>query len=40
MRTVKVGSIGCGMIANGKHMPCLSKLDNVQMVAFCDLKPE
>ncbi|PJN56508.1 putative oxidoreductase YcjS [Paenibacillus sp. GM2FR] len=40
MRTVKVGIIGCGMIANGKHMPCLSKVDNVQMVAFCDLKPE
>lgn len=40
MRTVKVGIIGCGMIAGGKHMPCLSKLDHVQMVAFCDLKPE
>ncbi len=40
MRAVKVGIIGCGMIANGKHMPCLAKLDNVQLVAFCDLKPE
>jgi predicted dehydrogenase len=40
VRTVKVGIIGCGVIANGKHMPSLSKLDNVQMAAFCDLKME
>ena len=36
-RIVKVGIIGCGGIANGKHMPSLSKLKNVQMVAFCDI---
>lgn len=36
-RTVKIGIIGCGGIANGKHMPSLSKLENVQMVAFCDI---
>ena len=35
-RIVKVGIIGCGGIANGKHMPSLSKLPNVRMVAFCD----
>lgn len=40
MRIVKVGIIGCGMIAGGKHMPSLSKLDNVKMAAFCDLKIE
>ncbi len=40
MRTVKVGIIGCGGIANGKHMPSLKKLDNVEMVAFCDIIPE
>ncbi|SME99097.1 Gfo/Idh/MocA family protein [Paenibacillus barengoltzii] len=40
MRTVKVGIIGCGLIANDKHMPSLAKVDNVQMVAFCDLIPE
>jgi predicted dehydrogenase len=40
VRTVKVGIIGCGVIANGKHMPSLSKLDNVQMAAFCDLEIE
>ncbi|EOL42637.1 hypothetical protein RV11_GL002959 [Enterococcus phoeniculicola] len=35
--TLKVGIIGCGGIANGKHMPSLSKVKEVEMVAFCDL---
>ena len=35
-RTVKVGIIGCGGIANGKHMPALHKLKQVELVAFCD----
>ncbi len=39
-KKVKIGIIGCGGIANGKHMPSLSKLDNVDMVAFCDIIPE
>ena len=34
---VRVGIIGCGGIANGKHMPALASLDNVDMVAFCDV---
>ncbi|MBR6708767.1 MAG: Gfo/Idh/MocA family oxidoreductase [Clostridia bacterium] len=34
---VRVGIIGCGGIANGKHMPSLAKLPNVKMVAFCDI---
>ncbi|ORX23782.1 oxidoreductase [Thermoanaerobacterium sp. PSU-2] len=37
---IRVGIIGCGGIANGKHMPSLSKLDNVEIVAFCDVKEE
>ena len=37
MRTVKVGIIGCGGIANGKHMPALKNVGNVEMVAFCDI---
>jgi len=37
MRTVKVGIIGCGGIANGKHMPNLAKVENVEIVAFCDI---
>ena len=40
MRTVKVGIIGCGGIANGKHMPALKKCDNVEMIAFCDIIEE
>ena len=39
-RIVKVGIIGCGGIANGKHMPSLHALPNVEMVAFCDLIEE
>lgn len=36
-KKLKIGIIGCGGIANGKHMPALSKLDMVQMTAFCDI---
>lgn len=39
-KEVKIGIIGCGGIANGKHMPGLSKVDGAQMVAFCDIIPE
>ncbi len=39
-RKVRVGIIGCGGIANGKHMPSLSKLKNVELVAFCDIIEE
>ena len=34
---IKVGIIGCGGIAFGKHLPSLKKVENVEMVAFCDL---
>ena len=40
MKTYRVGIIGCGGIANGKHMPTLAKMKNVEMVAFCDILPE
>jgi predicted dehydrogenase len=36
-KKVKVAIIGCGGIANGKHLPSLSKLDTVELVAFCDI---
>lgn len=39
-KKVKVAIIGCGGIANGKHMPSLTKLDNVELVAFCDIIEE
>ena len=35
--TVRVGIIGCGGIANGKHMPGLKSAPGVEMVAFCDI---
>ena len=37
---IRVGIIGCGGIANGKHMPSLKKVPGVQMVAFCDIVVE
>ena len=39
-RIVNVGIIGCGGIANGKHMPSLKTVPNVRMVAFCDIIKE
>ena len=40
-KKLRIGIIGCGGIANGKHMPSLKKLDDkVEMVAFCDLVEE
>lgn len=40
MDKVKIGIIGCGGIANKKHMPSLKSLPNVEMVAFCDIIEE
>ncbi|MDQ1910003.1 Gfo/Idh/MocA family oxidoreductase [Paenibacillus sp. GD4] len=37
-RTFRIGIIGCGGIANGKHMPALKNQSNAQMVAFCDIE--
>ena len=37
---IRVGIIGCGGIANGKHMPAISKVKEVDMVAFCDIIEE
>ena len=43
MKKVRIGIIGCGGIANGKHMPSLRVLQKegkVEMVAFCDIIEE
>ena len=40
MEKVRIGIIGCGGIANNKHMPSLAKLPEVEMVAFCDIVEE
>lgn len=37
---LRIGIIGCGGIANGKHMPALQKIPEAEMAAFCDLVPE
>lgn len=34
---IRVGIIGCGGIANGKHMPSVKQVRGVEMVAFCDI---
>ncbi|WP_159886614.1 Gfo/Idh/MocA family protein [Paenibacillus puerhi] len=39
-RIYRIAIVGCGGIAKGKHMPSLSKLSNIQMVAFCDIIEE
>jgi predicted dehydrogenase len=38
-KVLKIGIIGCGGIANGKHMPALAKQREVEMAAFCDIEP-
>ena len=34
---LKVGVIGCGGIANGKHLPSIKKNGLAEIVAVCDL---
>lgn len=40
MKKYKYGIVGCGGITNGKHMPAIAKLEEAEMVAFCDIIPE
>ena len=37
MEKLKIGFIGCGGIANDKHLPSMAKQPEVEMAAFCDL---
>lgn len=37
---LKIAIVGCGGIANGKHLPSLSKQQQVELVAFCDIVTE
>ncbi|MGL6200382.1 MAG: Gfo/Idh/MocA family protein [Lachnospiraceae bacterium] len=37
MNKLKVGIVGCGGIANNKHMPAIKKHGGFEMVAFCDI---
>lgn len=39
-KKLKIAIVGCGGIANGKHMPSLSRVKQAEMVAFCDIELE
>ncbi|MFQ8703276.1 MAG: Gfo/Idh/MocA family oxidoreductase, partial [Eisenbergiella sp.] len=39
-RKLRAGIVGCGGIANGKHLPAIKRNGNFELVAFCDLIPE
>jgi predicted dehydrogenase len=38
-KTLRYGIIGCGGIANGKHLPAIAKLQDAEFAAFCDIIP-
>ena len=40
MEKIKVGIIGCGGIANTKHLPSMKKVGLFEFVAFCDILEE
>lgn len=40
MEKLRVGMVGCGGIANQKHFPALSRINQVEMAAFCDIDRE
>ncbi|MDD4711369.1 MAG: Gfo/Idh/MocA family oxidoreductase [Eubacteriales bacterium] len=37
MKNIRAGIIGCGGIANNKHLPSIKELGGVDMIAFCDI---
>ena len=37
MEILKVAVIGCGGIANGKHLPSLKQVPGIELIAFCDI---
>lgn len=37
MRKLRAGIVGCGGIANGKHLPAMQKSGLYEVVAFCDI---
>ena len=39
-RKIRVAIYGCGRFANRTHIPNLLKLDNVEIVAICDVNPQ
>jgi predicted dehydrogenase len=39
-RRVKVGIVGCGVVATAYYLPYLMNMENVTLVAVCDLEPK
>ncbi len=37
MVKLKAGIVGCGGIANGKHLPAIKKIEDVEITAYCDI---
>jgi predicted dehydrogenase len=37
MKEIKVGIVGCGGIAGGKHLPGHNSVKNVSIIAACDI---
>lgn len=37
MSKIRAGIVGCGGIANGKHLPSIRATGEVELVAFCDI---
>jgi predicted dehydrogenase len=37
MKKIRVGIVGCGFIANNKHLTAMAQLDGFEVVAFCDI---
>lgn len=40
MEKLRIGIVGCGGIANNKHLPAIKRNGNFEVVAFCDIIPE
>ena len=40
MKKIKIGIVGCGFIANGKHLPSIARFEDAEVVAFCDIVRE
>jgi predicted dehydrogenase len=36
---IKVGVVGCGVVATAYYLPCLMKMETVDLVAVCDRRP-
>lgn len=39
-KTLRVGVVGCGVVAQGRHLPALSKIGGVKVAAVCDRDQE